>query len=141
MQRPFHLTAMTILALLWFAFAGVDYILTQYNIAAYLEAYPVEQITYFTELPFVANGLWGLGTWSGVLGAILLWMREDKAVFALALAFFALIAAVLWLVFFTDPGLYAVAGPKAATVLWMMCAMNFIFFIYAREQRQNGLLT
>jgi len=141
MDRPIHLTVMTIFAVLWFAFAGLDYILTQYNIAAYLDAYPTDQIEYFTNLPFAANGLWGLGTWAGVLGAVLLWMREDKAVFALATAFFALLGAVLWLVFVSKPGLYDVAGPQAATVLWMMAAINFVFFLYAREQRQKGLLT
>jgi hypothetical protein len=86
---PWHLWAVGILSLLWNAFGGYDYTMSQLRDPAYLKAtmgpmgMSVEQsIAFLDSFSVWASALWALGVWGSVAGSILLLLRSRHAVTA-----------------------------------------------------------
>lgn len=98
-KAPWHLWVVGILTLIWNAFGGYDYSMTQLRDRAYIESVMVpmgmsydESVAFFDSFPIWADGLWALGVWGSVAGSVLLLLRSRHAVSAYLLS---LIGAVL----------------------------------------------
>ena len=87
-KMPWHLWAVGVTALLWNCIGAFDYTMTESRNAAYLAPFNAEQLAYFTGLPQWVVATWALGVWGGVLGSLLLLLRQGRAVpvFAVSLA-------------------------------------------------------
>src|SRR3990170_4318635 len=88
-RTPVHLWIVGILALLWNAWGGYDYIMTKTRNTDYLTSMmpnvdPNAVLAYIDAYPIYAQIGWGLGVWGGVLGSILLLMRSRYAVWSFA---------------------------------------------------------
>ncbi len=85
-RTPWHLWAVGLVSLLWNAFGGYDYTMSQMRDPAYLEAtmgpmgVSVDQATaWLDSFPIWASALWALGVWGSVAGSILLLVRSRHA--------------------------------------------------------------
>ena len=85
---PWHLWAVGAVALLWNCIGAFDYTMTESRNAAYLAPFTPEQLAYFLALPKWVVATWATGVWGGVLGSLLLLLRQQRApqVFAVSLA-------------------------------------------------------
>ena len=54
--------------------------------AAYLAAFPADQLAYYNSLPAWLTAFWALGVWGGLAGSLLLLARSRHAVLAFALS-------------------------------------------------------
>jgi hypothetical protein len=86
-SAPWHLWAVGAVALLWNCIGAFDYTMTESRNTAYLAAFNAEQLAYFTALPKWVVATWATGVWGGVLGSLLLLLRQCRApqVFAVSL--------------------------------------------------------
>lgn len=84
---PWHLWAVGAVALLWNCVGAFDYTMTESRNAAYLAPFTPEQLAYFDSLPTWVVATWATGVWGGVLGSLLLLLRQRRAqaVFAVSL--------------------------------------------------------
>ena len=84
---PWHLWAVGAVALLWNCIGAFDYTMTESRNAAYLAPFTPEQLAYFLALPKWVVATWAVGVWGGVLGSLLLLLRQQRAqqVFAVSL--------------------------------------------------------
>ncbi len=73
-----------ILSLLWNAFGGFDYYMTQSRNPAYMAQFPAEVMSFIDAMPVWAVTAWAIGVWASLLGAILLLIRSRWALTAYA---------------------------------------------------------
>lgn len=88
-KTPWHLWVVGGLSLLWNAFGGYDFIMTTTQGEAYWRAagHSPEMIDYFHGMPIWLYVPWTLGVWGGVIGSILILLRNRLAtpIFGLSL--------------------------------------------------------
>ena len=77
--RPWHLWLIGILGGLWSGMGAVSFILTQMNAEAVMSRFPPRQRDYFLSFPWWADGFWALGVFAGVIGCLLLLLRNRLA--------------------------------------------------------------
>lgn len=89
---PWHLWAIGILALLWNGFGAADYTMTQLENRSWFATMGFSDIqtdamlAYLDAAPMWTHAAWALGVWGGVLGAVLLLLRNRLAVAAFAVS-------------------------------------------------------
>ncbi len=83
---PWHLWAVGATALLWNSIGAFDYAMTESRNAAYLAPFNAEQLAYFMALPKWVVATWATGVWGGVLGSLLLLLRQTRAVLVFAVS-------------------------------------------------------
>jgi hypothetical protein len=140
-ERPWHLVPVGILALLWHAGGALDYLLTQIDYQPYVSQVPAEWLAWFDEMPLWVTAAWAIGVWGGLLGAVLLLMREHWAPLALAAAFFAVAAATVWLTLLADPPMQQVVGMEFTWVMIGTTVGALLLWLYARWMRRAGVIT
>jgi hypothetical protein len=85
-KTPWHLWVVGILALLWNGFGTVDFTATCMRFEPWVSQFPEAMRDYIYALPMWNWIGWGLGTWGGFIGSILLLMRNKLTVWAYALS-------------------------------------------------------
>jgi hypothetical protein len=139
-RRPWHLPVVGWLALLWALFLAADYLLTRFEVGAYLSLFSPEQVAYFTGLPLWIDALWPVAVWAGLAGALCLLGGVRLSAFLLGVAGVAMVLATLGLVFLTDPPMQAVAGPVGVWIMLGSCAVYLLLWVYARQMHAVGQL-
>ncbi len=140
-ERPWHFIPVGIVALLWHAGGALDYLLTQLDFAPYTSQVPAEWLVYFGAMPAWVTGAWALGVWGGLLGAVLLVMREHWAPLALAASFVGVGSATVWLMFISTPPMQQVVGAEFTVVMLVATAAALFLWLYARRMRQLNVIT
>ncbi|MGX7951945.1 hypothetical protein ACWPM1_05195 [Tsuneonella sp. HG249] len=144
-KTPMHLWIVGILSLLWNAFGGYDYTMTQMRDPGYLGmvseqmGMSVAEIgAFFDSFPVWANVLWALGVWGSVLGSILLLARSRHAVTAFLVS---LIGAALSFIYQLTLDLPSEmnTGMNKFMPLVILAAIVLQLW-YARRQTATGLL-
>ena len=91
-RTPWHLWVVGVVALLWNSFGCVDYFMTQTRQDEWFAqmGMTAAQVEYFNAMPMWTHGAWAIGVWGGVLGSLLLLLRNKLAfpVFAVSLGAF-----------------------------------------------------
>jgi len=141
---PIHLWIVGLLSLLWGAFGGYDYVMTRMRNTDYLAGMmpsvdPNAFLAWIDSFPLWAQFGWGLGVWLGLIGAVLLLIRNRLAVPAFALS---LIGAVLGLGYqiAMAPPLAGAEGPMFSIMPWVIIAVALGLYLYARAQKASGVL-
>ena len=139
---PMHLWIVGIVALLWNGFGCYDYLMTRLRDADYVKSMmpDVDPDTVFTwtdSFPIWASAGWGLGVWMGLLGAVLLLMRNRWAIPAFALS---LLGAVVGLGYQMSNPMPGITGFMATGVPIIIIAVALGQFLYARAQGASGAL-
>lgn len=143
-NAPVHLWIFGALALLWNSFGAFDYLKTRMRDTDYLAVMmpgvdPGAVLAWIDGFPIWAQFGWGLGVWGGVLGAILLLMRNRWAVPVFAAS---LVGAVLGLGYqiVAAPPLAGVEGPMADIMPFVIILVALALFLYARTMKARGVL-
>lgn len=91
-RTPWHFWVVGVIGLLWNSYGPFDYLMTQTGGEGYLRSVGMTdpQIAYLNAMPAWMSGVWAIGVWGGLLGAILLLARRRLAfpVFVVSLAAF-----------------------------------------------------
>ena len=85
-RTPWHFWLAAIVSLLWNAFGGYDYTMTQLRDPAYFATIsdqmhvPVAELNaFYDSFPAWASALWAIGVWGSIAGSILLLIRSRHA--------------------------------------------------------------
>ena len=143
-RTPVHLWIVGVLALLWNAFGCYDYLMTRMRDTDYLAGMmpgtdPNAILAWIDGFPMWAQFGWGLGVWGGLIGAILLLMRNRWAVWALGLS---LVGAVLGLGYqlFMAPPPPGVGDAMAKVMPVVIIVIAAFLFWYSWSMEKKGVL-
>ena len=140
MSRPWHLWLIGIIGSLWSAMGVVSFMLTQMNVEAVMSRFPPEQRAYFESFPLWADAFWAIGVLGGLIGCLLLLLKNG-------LAFqFLLASAIGWSVCNLG-GLFLLGGMEvmgktgglAPTMVPIVFAALLAY--YARSMSKRGVLS
>jgi hypothetical protein len=138
-SRPWHLWLIGIVGGLWSSMGVLSFLLTQVNVEAVMSQFPPQQRAYFQSFPWWAVAFWALGVFGGVIGCLLLLLKNR-------VAFPVLIASVIGTTVSSLGGLFLLGGMEvmgetsdlALTVLPLIVAA--LLAAYARAMRKKGVL-
>ncbi len=143
-RAPVHLWIIGVLSLLWSAIGCYDYLMTRMRNTDYLasmmpEVDPNAMLAWVDAFPIWAQFGWGLGVWGGLVGSLLLLMRNRWAVHAMGLS---LVGAVLGLGYqiVGAPPVPGATGGMMEIMPYVIIVIALALFLYARAMRQKGVL-
>ena len=138
-RTPAHLWIVGILSLLWNAFGCFDYWMTETGNAAYLSQFPADMLAYIDSLPAWTTAFWALGVWGGLIGAILLLMRNRYAVWAYAASLVGAVVGLGYQMFMTTMPASMTEGMMGA-MPWVIIAVAAFQLWYAWSEEKKGVL-
>jgi len=105
-KTPWHLWAVGAVSLLWNGLGGYDYTMSMTQGAAYLATVGMtpDQIAYHEAMPVWMTAIWAVGVWGGVLGSLLLLLRNKLAFPVFAVSFGAFLFSLLFTYGLSDGG-------------------------------------
>jgi len=138
-RTPWHLWIVGTLGLLWSAIGAFDYVMTETRNATYMSAFTPEQLAFFYGFPAWVIAAWAIAVWGGVLGSVLLLMRNRFAVWV----FFVSLAGLLLTTFHNyvlsnGMAIFGDAGSQVLTLLILLISLGL--FLYARAMRRLRVL-
>jgi len=143
-RTPTHLWIVGVLSLIWSAFGCYDYLMTRMRNTDYLKSMmpdvdPQAMLAWVDSFPIYAQIGWGLGVWMGLLGSVLLLLRNRWAVWAMGLS---LIGAILGLGYqiLAAPPLAGMDDMMAKVMPAVIILVAVGLFVYARAQEKKGVL-
>lgn len=91
-NTPVWFYAVAGLAVIWNAFGAVDYLMTQFQVEAYMANFTEAQLAYFYGFPTWFVAVWAIAVWAALIASLLLLIRNRLAapVFLLSLAGFTI---------------------------------------------------
>ena len=139
MGRPWHLWFVGIIGTLWNLMGVVSFLLTQLKVEAVMSRFPPQQRAYFESFPLWVVALWAISAFGGLIGSLLLLMRNR-------LAFPLLLASAIAAVTFNLGGLFLLGGMEVMRQTDGLGLTLFPLFFaallayYARAMREKGVL-
>ena len=138
--RPWHLWLIVIIGGLWSSMGVISFMLTQMKVEAVMSRFPPQQREYFESFPWWAVAFWAIGVFGGVIGCLLLLLKNR-------LAFQVLLASVIGAIVFNLGGLFLLGGMEVMretgglglTVVPIIFA-GFLAY-YARAMSTKGVLS
>ena len=137
-KAPWHLWVVGILALLWNAMGGFDYIATQTQMESYMSQFTQEQLDYFYAFPAWMSAAWAIGVWGSVLGSIALLMRKSWAVWLFGLSIIGLAVST---VYNAMSGGFAIMGQTGTIFTGVIWLIIIALFLYSRSMASKGVLS
>jgi hypothetical protein len=138
-KTPWHLWAVGALGILWNGYGAFDYTMSNLKGEEYLKSVGMtaEQIAHFVAMPSWMTALWAIGVWGGVLGSILVLMRNKLAVPVFIASLVAFVGSVIYSVII-EPAPHSGPGMLAMhAVIFAGC----VFFVwYSMRAKKQGLL-
>ena len=138
--RPWHLWLIGTIGGLWSLIGVLSFVLTQMNAEAVMSRFPPQQRQYFESFPLWAVAFWAIGVFGGVIGCLLLLLKNR-------LAFHVLLASVIGAIVFNLGGLFLLGGMEVMVETGGLGLTVFpIIFgaflaYYARAMSKRGVLT
>jgi len=135
--RPWHLWLIGIIGGLWSSIGVLSFMITQMNVEAVMSRFPTQQREYFESVPLWTIAFWAIGVFGGVIGCLLLLLKNR-------LAFHVLLASVIGTIVSTLGGLFLLGGME---VMRETSALGFTVFpiifaaflaYYARAMSKKG---
>lgn len=136
---PVHLWIVGLLALLWNAFGCYDYLMTMTGDEAYLSQFTPDMVAYWESLPSWTGGMWALGVWGGLAGAVLLLMRSRYAVWAFAASLVGALVAFGYQMLMTEMPASMTEG-MMAVMPWVILAIAVFQLWYSWTMEKKGVL-
>ncbi len=105
-RTPWHLWVVGVIAVLWNAYGGYDYTMSMTQGATYMAASGMtpDQIAYYDTMPVWMTAVWAIGVWGGVLGSLLLLLRNKLAFPVFVVSFAAFLTSLLYVYGLSDAG-------------------------------------
>jgi hypothetical protein len=136
---PKHLWIVGIIALLWSAMGAFDYLMTQTRNDAYMSNFTPEQLEFFYGLPAWTVAFWAIGVWGGLLGAILLLLRNKLAVWVFVASLTGVVVS-MFQNYVLDDGMEVVGDPVSLGFTFVIIAIAVALLVYARAMTGRGVL-
>lgn len=144
-NAPWHLWVVGIVALLFTAFGGYDYYMSQTANLEYIEAAMEPMgidadtaLEYFANFPIWMDVVWAVGVWGGVLGAILLLMRNKLAYPVWGVSLVALVISNAYGFINPIPGVTDMSASYGAVAV--IFVIMLLLTLYARAMAARGVL-
>lgn len=138
-RTPVHLWVVGVLAFLWNCFGCYDYLMTNLKNQAYLAQFTADQIAYMDNLPRWLTAFWALGVWGGLIGSILLLIRNRYAVWAFGASFVGAVVGLGYqLVITTMPA--SMKQGMMGVMPYVIILITAFLFWYAWNAEKKGLL-
>jgi len=137
---PWHLWAVGILGILWNSYGVYDFIMSNVQGDAYLQAAGMSdaQIAYFHAMPAWMNVVWAVGVFGAVIGAILLLLRSKWAVHVFVASLAAYVLSLVYTYLLSNGG--EIVG-EGMWIMQLVILLGCLFFAwYAWWARKRGLL-
>lgn len=143
-RTPIHLWIVGTLALLWNGLGAFDYLMTRLRNEEYLAAAvpgvdPQAVLAWVDAFPIYAQFGWGLGVWGGLVGAVLLLMRNRWAVAVFGASLVGALLGLGYQILFAPP-LPGMAGASHEIMPFVIILVALALFVYARAMRAKGVL-
>jgi hypothetical protein len=143
-RAPVHLWIGGSLALLWNRFGCYDYFMTRTQGAAWINQMMHTtdgdaMMAYINAFPIWASVAWGVGVWGGLLGAILLLLRNRHAVTVLGLSALGAVVGIGYQLL-NPSGIPEMSEGINRTMPYVLIVVAIALFFYARAQRAKGIL-
>jgi lipid-A-disaccharide synthase-like uncharacterized protein len=138
--RPWHLWLIGIVGGLWSLMGAISFILTQMKVEAVMSRFPPEQREYFESFPLWAVAFWAVGVLGGVIGCLLLLLKNR-------LAFRVLLASVIGTIVCNLGGLFLLGGldvmrrTNALGLTVVPLIVGALLAYYARALSTRGVLS
>lgn len=139
-KTPWHLWVVGVISLLWNAVGALDFTMTQLKNEAYLKALTPEQLAYVYGFPLWAVFVWGLGTWGGFLGSLVLLFRRSFAVKLFGASIVGAVLTNLYSYGLSDGMKVMQNGTGAVIFSAVIFVIAVLLFVYARAMRKRGVL-
>jgi hypothetical protein len=127
-------------AVVWYALNAADYTGTQLRLPIYARLFSEEQVAYFSAMPGWVDGIWAIGVWGGLLGALLMWGGRRRAAAMLALGPLGLALLTLWLLVVSRPPMIALTGWAGVWIMVGSVVVSALVWVYARAMHARGHL-
>ena len=101
--RPWHLWLIGIIGGLWSVMGVISFMLTQLNVEPVMSQFPPQQRAYFESFPLWTVLFWAIGVFAGLIGCLLLLLKNR-------LAFHVLVASLIGAIVSTLGGLFLLGG-------------------------------
>ena len=137
-STPLHLRLVSVFAIIWYGLNAADYTATQMRLSFYTNLFSDEQVAYFTTMPTWIDGIWAIGVWGGLLGAMLMWNGRRRAAAVLSLGAAGMALLTLWLLIVARPTLFAVTGWTGVWIMVAASAVSIFIWLYARAMHARG---
>ena len=144
-KTPMHLWIVGLLALLWNGFGCYDYLMTRMRNLDYFTSMapqvdPNAMLAWVDGFPLYAQFGWGLGVWMGLLGSLLLLMRNRWAVPLLALSLLGAVLGLGYQIFLAPPPPPPMDSGAMAVMPWVVIGVAAVLYYYAHRQKLAGVL-
>ena len=132
-RTPWHLWLVGVTAALWNGMAAVDFTATATQYEPYMENVAQAVKDHIYSLPAWTFAVWGIATWAGLAGSLLLLLHRGTAVPLLALSLAGAAGMLLVALAYPAPG--GSTGFAAGIV-----AVAALLLVYAVALRRRGVL-
>ncbi len=141
-KTPAHLWVVGIVAVLWNALGAYDFTMTQVNGDAYLAAakFTPEQIAFIKNFPLWAVIGWGAGTWGGLVGSVLLLLRNRRATAVFAISIAGVVVTNIYTYVVSDWRKVVQATPGGLIFSAVILVIAVLLWWYARAMSRRGVL-
>ena len=139
-KTPWHFWLVGVISVLWNAMGVLDFTMTQAHNEAYLKALTPEQRAYIHGFPLWSVLAWGLGTWGGFIGSLLLLFRRRLAVQLFGASLIGVVLTNIYSYGVSDllKVMHGGAGMVAFSAVIFVIAV--LLFLYARALGRRGVL-
>ena len=137
-KAPWHLYAVGLLALLWNGYGASQWYMQVTRVTSYYANLTLEQVQYIQAQPVWVEVLFGVGVWTGVLGALMLLLRRKLAFNAFVASLIAVLVNTVYVQAMTNGrevmGVSTLYAAIAVIVVAAACAA------YAYFARKRGII-
>lgn len=138
---PWHLWVAGLVGVLWNGFGCYDYYMTNTAGDAYMKGMGMTdaQIAYMHGYPAWMMGVWAIGVWGGLLGALLLLLKRKWAFPAFAASLAAYVLSLVY-TYAMSEGREVMGGAQMYVMNALILAGCLFFAWYSRLMAQRGVL-
>lgn len=132
---PWHLYAVGLLTLIWNGFGASQWYMQVMKVPSYYGKLTMEQIQYLQAAPVWVEIVFGVGVWTGVLGALMLLLRRKLAFNAFVASLVAVLVNTVYVQIMTNGrDVMGVGTLYAAIAVIVVAAASAAYAHFARSR-------
>ena len=138
-QTPWHLWLIGVIALLWNAMGAFDYLMTNTKNEAYMKMFTPEQLEFFYGFPSWSVALWAISVWGGLLGCILLLLRNKLAVGVFLVSLVCMVVNTIYIYAFTN-GMEVMGDPFSLIFSAVIFLVAVFLYLYSKNLSKRNII-
>ena len=137
-KAPWHLMAVGVVTLLWNGFGASQWYMQVTRAASYWGNLTMQQVQYVQQQPMWVEVAFGVGVWTGVLGALMLLLRRKLAFNAFLASLIAVVVSTIYVQGLSNGREIMGNGTLVAAVAVIVVAAASV--AYAHFARKRGII-